>query len=90
VTQVAGVGDGAASSTTEGPDRTISAETRQDPEVNSRKRPRKGSEVRQRTELIGLRLLPGERQALEAEAIARNMSLAELIRTIALGALGKD
>ena len=48
--------------------------------------PRKRSEARQRTELVALRLLPDEREMLQAAARARNISLSELIRASALDA----
>ena len=48
--------------------------------------PRKRSEARQRTELVALRLLPGERETLRMAAQARNVSLSELIRSSALKA----
>lgn len=47
---------------------------------------RKRSEARQRTELVALRLLPGERETLRTAAQARNISLSELIRSSALKA----
>jgi hypothetical protein len=49
---------------------------------------RKRSEARQRTELVALRLLPGERATLQAAAEHRNVSLSELIRSSALKAAG--
>jgi hypothetical protein len=49
--------------------------------------PRKRSEVRRRTELVALRLLPGERDQLTAAARSRNVSLSELIRSGALGSI---
>ena len=48
--------------------------------------PRRRSEARQRTELVALRLLPGEHEKLAAAARARNVSLSELIRSSALKA----
>lgn len=48
---------------------------------------RKRSEVRQRTEVVALRLLPRERETLIAAAHARNVSLSELIRSSVLKAL---
>lgn len=48
---------------------------------------RKRSEARQRTELVALRLLPGERETLRTAAQARNVSLSELIRSSALKAV---
>jgi uncharacterized protein (DUF1778 family) len=48
--------------------------------------PRKRSEVRQRTELVAVRLLPGEREVLKAAANDRNVSMSELIRVSALEA----
>lgn len=48
---------------------------------------RKRSEARQRTELVALRLLPGELEALTAAARDRKVSLSELIRSSALKAL---
>lgn len=48
---------------------------------------RKRSEVRQRTELVALRLLPGERDQLTQAARNRNVSLSELIRRSALEAV---
>jgi uncharacterized protein (DUF1778 family) len=50
--------------------------------------PRKRSEARQRTELVALRLLPRESEALRTAALARNVSLSELIRSSALKAAG--
>jgi hypothetical protein len=47
-------------------------------------RSRRRSEARQRTEFVGLRLLPGELEALQAAAQDRNVSLSELIRSSAL------
>lgn len=47
---------------------------------------RKRSEVRQRTELVAVRLLPGERDQLAEAARERNVSLSELIRSSALNA----
>ena len=52
-------------------------------------RSRKRSEARQRTELVALRLLPGERARLQAAAEGRNVSLSELIRSSALKAAGR-
>jgi uncharacterized protein (DUF1778 family) len=49
-------------------------------------RSRKRSEARQRTELVALRLLPKELEALQAAAEERNVSLSELIRSSALRA----
>lgn len=43
-----------------------------------------GSERRQRTALVALRLLPAERARIEIEARARNESLSEFIRQAAL------
>ena len=48
---------------------------------------RKRSEMRQRTELVALRLLPKEHEALAAAARDRNVSLSELIRSSALKAV---
>jgi hypothetical protein len=48
---------------------------------------RKRSETRQRTELVALRLLPGERDRLSAAARNRNVSLSELLRNSALDAI---
>jgi hypothetical protein len=48
---------------------------------------RKRSETRQRTALVALRLLPGERDQLTTAARNRNVSLSELIRTSALDAI---
>jgi uncharacterized protein (DUF1778 family) len=48
---------------------------------------RKRSEVRQRTEVVALRLLPGERDQLTAAARTRKISLSELIRSSALEAI---
>ena len=45
-------------------------------------RPR--SEQRQRTALVALRMLPSEREALDAAARQRGVSLSEFIRTSAL------
>jgi uncharacterized protein (DUF1778 family) len=47
---------------------------------------RKRSEVRQRTEVVALRLLPGERDQLETAAKDLQVSLSELIRSSALEA----
>jgi hypothetical protein len=49
--------------------------------------PRKRSETRQRTELVALRLLPGERNQLETAAHDLQVSLSELIRSSALEAV---
>ena len=49
-------------------------------------RSRRRSEARQRTEFVGLRLLPGELETLQAAAQDRNVSLSELIRSSALKA----
>lgn len=51
-------------------------------------RSRKHSEVRKRTQFVGLRLLPGELETLQAAAEDRNVSLSELIRSSALKAAG--
>jgi hypothetical protein len=48
---------------------------------------RKRSEARQRTELVAIRLLPGERDQLAQAARNRNVSLSELIRRSALEAV---
>jgi hypothetical protein len=48
---------------------------------------RKRSEVRQRTELVAVRLLPREREALSTAARNRNVSLSELLRSCALKAV---
>lgn len=48
---------------------------------------RKRSEVRQRTEVVALRLLPGERDQLETAAKDLQISLSELIRSSALEAV---
>jgi hypothetical protein len=48
---------------------------------------RKRSEVRQRTELVALRLLPWELETLATAARDRNISLSELIRSSALKAV---
>ena len=48
---------------------------------------RKRSEARQRTELVAIRLLPGERDQLTQAAQNRNISLSELIRRSALEAV---
>ena len=53
------------------------------PEAAARKR----SEVRQRTEVVALRLLPGERDQLTRAARNRKVSLSELIRSSALEAV---
>lgn len=45
---------------------------------------RKRSESRQRTSIVALRLLPGEREALDAAASAHNVSLSEFIRSSAM------
>jgi uncharacterized protein (DUF1778 family) len=47
---------------------------------------RKHSEVRQRTEVVAVRLLPREIEILRNAARARNVSLSELIRRSALEA----
>lgn len=47
---------------------------------------RKHSEVRQRTEVIAVRLLPGESEILRKAARDRDVSLSELIRRSALEA----
>jgi hypothetical protein len=49
--------------------------------------PRKRSEVRQRTELVAVRLLPRELEALSTAARDRNVSLSELLRSCALKAV---
>lgn len=49
--------------------------------------PRKRSEVRQRTELVAVRLLPREREELSKAARNRNVSLSELLRSCALKAV---
>ena len=49
--------------------------------------PRKRSEARQRTEVVALRLLPGERDQLAAAARHRKISLSELLRGSALDAI---
>ena len=56
------------------------------PAVEKGARSRKRSEARQRTELVALRLLPGELAMLQAAAHHRNVSLSELIRSSALKA----
>jgi hypothetical protein len=48
---------------------------------------RRRSEARQRTELVALRLLPGERDQLAAAARRRKISLSELLRSSALDAI---
>jgi len=48
---------------------------------------RKRSEARQRTKLVALRLLPGERDQLAAAARRRKISLSELLRSSALDAI---
>jgi hypothetical protein len=47
----------------------------------------KRSEVRQRAEVVALRLLPGERDQLETAAMDLRVSLSELIRSSALEAV---
>jgi hypothetical protein len=47
----------------------------------TQRRRRKHSEVRQRTEVVVFRLLPGERELLAAAAAERDISLSELIRS---------
>lgn len=47
-------------------------------------RRRTGSETRQRTAVVALRLLPHEREALDAIAQARGVSVSELVRSSAL------
>ena len=53
--------------------------------------PGKRSESRQRTELVALRLLPSERDILEAAAREQKVSLSEFIRVnaLAVAALAK-
>jgi hypothetical protein len=46
------------------------------------------SERRRRAELVGVRLLPGERAALEAAATVLGVSLGALLRGSALTAIG--
>lgn len=46
-----------------------------------------GSETRQRTRLVGVRLTPSEHDALLAEAKAVGVSVAELLRRRALAAI---
>ena len=58
--------------TVSGPD-AVTSETQ--------RRRRKHSEVRQRTEVVVFRLLPGERELLAAAAAERDISLSELIRS---------
>jgi Protein of unknown function (DUF1778) len=48
--------------------------------------PRRRSEVRQRTELVALRLLPAERELLDRAALAQGVSLSRFIRASALAA----
>jgi hypothetical protein len=48
---------------------------------------RRGSETRQRTILVALRLLPAEWETLQAAAQDRNISLSELLRSSALKAV---
>ena len=48
---------------------------------------RKRSEVRRRTELVAVRLLPRELEALSTAARDRNVSLSELLRSSALKAV---
>ena len=48
---------------------------------------RRRSEARQRTELVALRLLPGERERLAEAARNRRISLSELLRSSALDAI---
>lgn len=47
-------------------------------------RRRTGSETRQRTAVVALRLLPHEREALDSVAQARGVSISELVRSSAL------
>lgn len=47
-------------------------------------RRRTGSERRQRTALIAVRLLPAERDALQVVATRRGVSVSELVRASAL------
>lgn len=51
--------------------------------------PGKRSEVRQRQQVTGVRLLPAERATLEAAARAQQVTLSEFIRRSALAAAGK-
>jgi len=67
---------------TEG-DKNAMEMTTSEPDAAARKR----SEVRQRTEVVALRLLPGERDRLTAAARNRKVSLSELIRSSALEAI---
>jgi hypothetical protein len=48
---------------------------------------RRKSEVRQRTEVVVFRLLPGERELLATAAAERDISLSELIRSSVLNAI---
>jgi len=50
---------------------------------------RRGSETRQRTILVALRLLPAEWETLQAAAEYRNITLSELLRSSALNAAGQ-
>lgn len=59
---------------------------RSDSTSETRPRRRK-SEVRQRTEVVVFRLLPGERELLAAAAAEQEISLSELIRTSVLKAI---
>lgn len=47
-------------------------------------RRRTGSERRQRTAVVVVRLLPAEREALQAAANQRGVSISELVRSSAL------
>ena len=47
-------------------------------------RRRTGSERRQRTAVVAVRLLPAEREALQAVANRRGVSVSELVRASAL------
>jgi uncharacterized protein (DUF1778 family) len=49
-----------------------------------------GSESRQRTALVALRLLPVERDSLAEAARSRGMTLSEFIRSSAMKAVGDE
>lgn len=52
---------------------------------SARPRPRRGTETRQRTTMVAVRLHPDEHKALIKAAQARSISLSELLRASALG-----
>ncbi|MGV7681614.1 plasmid mobilization protein [Mycobacterium kansasii] len=51
---------------------------------DNQERRRTGSERRQRTSVVAVRLLPTERAALQAVASQRGVSISELVRASAL------